>query len=68
MPVIEITDLALAKCSDDYTAGTKINPTQIVRAALLLLHQSKLNKDQFFSLIGQSATDQALIDAMEPTS
>jgi len=37
----------------------------MVRAALLLVKQSNLSKEQIFTLIGQSPTDLALIDALE---
>lgn len=65
MPVIEIPDLAIAKVESSLSTGTKINPTQIVRAALLFLQQSKLSREEIFALIGQSATDSALIDSLK---
>jgi len=64
VPVIEIPDLVISKVETSLPTGTKINPTQIVRAALLLIKQSKLSKEQIFSLIGQSATDSLLIDSL----
>lgn len=65
MPVIEISELAFAKVIDSLPTGTKINPTQIVRAALLLVKQSKLTKEQIYSLIGQTPTEESLIDSLE---
>ena len=65
MPVIEIPDLVIAKVETSLPAGTKITPTQIVRVGLLYLKQSKLSREQIFSLIGQSATDSLLIDSLE---
>lgn len=65
MPVIEITEYAFAKVEDSLPTGTKINPTQIVRAALLLVKQSNLTKEQIYSLIGQTSTEAALIESLE---
>ena len=65
MPVIEITEYAFAKVEDSLPTGTKINPTQIVRAALLLVKQSKLTKEQVYSLIGQSTDEDTLINSLE---
>jgi len=65
VPVIEIPDLVISKVETSLPTGTKINPTQIVRVALLLVKQSNLSKEQIFSLIGQSATDSLLIDSLE---
>ena len=65
MPVIDIPDLVITKVETSLPTGTKINPTQIVRVALLLVKQSNLSKEQIFSLIGQSATDSLLIDSLE---
>lgn len=68
MPVIEIPDVVFGVIESSLPTGTKINPTQIVRVSLLLLKQSQLNKEQIFSLIGQSATDSALIDSLADES
>jgi len=65
LPVIDIPDIVFGKIESSLPTGTKINPTQLVRASLLLLKQSQLNKEQIFSLIGQSATDSVLIDSLE---
>lgn len=65
MPVIEITEYAFAKVEESLPTGTKINPTQIVRAALLLIKQSKLTKEQIYSLIGQSTDETTLIESLE---
>jgi len=65
VPVIEIPDLVISEVNASLPTGTKINPTQLVRVALLLVKQSKLSKEQIFSLIGQSATDSLLIDSLE---
>lgn len=68
MPVIEISELAFAKIEESLPTGTKINPTQIVRAALLLVKQSKLTKEQVYSLIGQSTDEATLIESLEEKS
>lgn len=65
MPVIEIPETVFTILGEHLPTGTKINPTQIVRAALLLVKQSNLSKEQIFTLIGQSPTDLALIGALE---
>jgi len=65
VPVIEIPDIVITKVETSLPTGTKISPTQIVRIGLLLLKQSKLSREQIFSLIGQSATDSLLIDSLE---
>ena len=65
VPVIEIPDLVISKVNASLPTGTKINPTQLVRVALLLIKQSKISKNQIFSLIGQSATDSTLLDSLE---
>ncbi len=65
MPVIEIPDPIIVHVEKSLPTGTKINPTQIVRLALLLVKQSKLSREQIFSLIGQSATDSSLMDSLE---
>lgn len=65
MPVLEISELVFARIDKSLHIGTKINPTQIVRAALLLLKQSNLTKEQLFSLIGQTSTEETLIDSLE---
>ena len=65
MPVIEIPDIVIAKVETSIPTGTKITPTQIIRVGLLHLKQSKLSRNQIFSLIGQSATDSLLIDSLE---
>jgi len=65
LPVIEIPEKVFTILDGFLPTGTKINPTQIVRAALLLVKQSNLSKEQIFTLIGQSPTDLALIDALE---
>ena len=65
MPVIEIPDQVISKVETSLPTGTKISPTQIVRIALLLLKQSKLSREQVFSLIGQSSTDLTLINSLK---
>ena len=65
MPIIDIPEIAIAKVEESLSIDTKIHPTQLVRAALLFIQQSNLSKEQIFALIGQSATDTALIDSLE---
>lgn len=65
VPVIEISELAIDLVDASFPTATKINPTQIVRASLLLAKQSKLTKEQVFSLIGQSVDEDSLIESLE---
>ncbi len=68
MPVIEITEFVFTKVADTLPIGTKISPTQMVRAALLLVKQSRLTEEQIYSLIGQTSTEDALIHSLEALS
>lgn len=65
MPIIEIPSKVINLIEASLPVGTKISPTQIIRSSLLLLAQSNLSDGKIFSLIGQSATDSALIDSLE---
>lgn len=65
VPIIDIPDKVFDFIESALVTGTKINPTHIVRASLLLLYRSNLDKDQIFSLIGQSTTDSVLINSLK---
>lgn len=65
MPVIEIPQQVFTILEKDLGTGTKINPTQIIRAALLQLKKSHPSIDEIYSLIGKSSTDEILINSLE---
>ena len=65
MPEIKIPDIVFRLLENSTPTGTKLTPTQLVRAALLHFKQSNLSDKQVFSLIGQSPTDDILIYCLE---
>ena len=65
MPIIDIPEVVFGYLENSLPQGTKINPTQIVRLALLHFKQSNLSADEVFSLIGQSPTDSILVTSLE---